>query len=127
LRRISRTRAIGIWAAWPAALALLLNALLTSTLLAAVSPLDRFGQALICHASGLDSPAAGDSNDAIKPSAAHCKLCVPALALAPPPLPRDAAFDRIAVSERRDPPSETLLNTSPPTANYESQGPPRRN
>uniref|UniRef100_Q07MD9 DUF2946 domain-containing protein n=1 Tax=Rhodopseudomonas palustris (strain BisA53) TaxID=316055 RepID=Q07MD9_RHOP5 len=127
MKRTSRTRAIGIWAAWPAALALLLNALLTSTLLAAVSPLDPFGQALICHASSLGRAAADDANDAIKPSAAHCKLCVPALALAPPPSPPAAAFHRIAVSERRGPPSETRLTTTPPTANYESRGPPRRN
>jgi hypothetical protein len=127
MRRYWRVRAIGVWAAWPAALALLLNALLTSTLLAAVPPIDQFGQAQICHAGGPDTAAAGDSNDAIKPSAAHCKLCVPAIAAAPPPLPRDAAFHRAAVSERRDPPSETLLKTSPRTANYESRGPPRRN
>jgi hypothetical protein len=127
VKRYLRAREIGIWAAWPAAIALLLNALLTSTLLAAVPSLDPFGQALICHASGLDSPAAGDSNDAIKPSAAHCKLCVPAIAAAPPPLPLDAAFHRVAISERRAPPFEALLKTSPPTAQYESRGPPRRN
>jgi hypothetical protein len=126
MRRYRRARAIGVWAAWPAAFALLLNALLTSTLLAAVPPLDPFGQAQICHASGLDTSPAGDSSDAIKPSAAHCKLCVPAIAAAPPPLPLDGAFHRVAVAERRDPPSEILPKTSPPTANYESRGPPRR-
>jgi hypothetical protein len=127
MKRYGRARAIGIWAAWPAALALLLNALLTSTLLAAVSPLDPFGQAVICHAGGLERAAPGDSSDAIQPSAAHCKLCVPAIAAAPPPLPLDIAFHRVAVAERRDPPSEILLKTSLPTASYESRGPPRRN
>ena len=58
MKRYGRARAIGIWAAWPAALALLLNALLTSTLLAAVPPLDPFGQALICHAGALEQPGA---------------------------------------------------------------------
>jgi hypothetical protein len=103
-----RSRALGRIAAFAAAYALVLNALIAGFLLAAIPASAYASDYEICHAATADGGGlASDSHAGTKRAAAHCKLCVsPSGAAAPPPeqpqltsrvaldAPRQAAFTR---------------------------------
>ncbi|MGB3273382.1 MAG: hypothetical protein WBA66_10845 [Xanthobacteraceae bacterium] len=112
----------GAWVAWAAAYALVLNAVLASSLLAAV-PSATFGDvAVLCvaHPDGGDSSTDGD----VARTVHHCKSCLPGLAAALPPPDAPDLFERIAVAQPGQVAFEARLKAFAPFTLYSSRAPP---
>lgn len=103
---LSRARRIGRWGAWAAAYALVLNAILTSALAAAIPP-DQFATSYELCLSGKhwgDTIAQTDELDAgktVQPdqkgSPVHCPMCMPHLSAVDLPAAPQLA-ERVAVA-----------------------------
>jgi hypothetical protein len=115
---------VGVWVAWAAAYALVINAVLATSLLAA-TPAAAFGDvAVLCiaHPDGVAGNGAADG--AVARTVHHCKLCLPGLAAAlPPPLASDL-FVRVAIAQPQHVAFEARLKTFARLASYSSRAPP---
>lgn len=117
----TRIRAIGRWAAFVAAYALVFNVMLTSALLAAVSPLKLSALHELCL-SGVSTTPDADGN-AGKP-VAHCPLCVSnAVAADLPPQPPALAI-RIALHALFEPASHDHIVARFAASDHHPRGPP---
>lgn len=92
----SRIKGIGRFAAWAAAYALVFNVMLTSALLATVSPLKFNALHELCLNASSASPGADGSTDDSKPII-RCPLCVSGVAAADLPPQSPALAIRIAL------------------------------
>lgn len=103
---LSRARRIGRWGAWAAAYALILNAILTSALAAAIPP-DQFATSYELCLSGkhwsdtTGQPGELDAGKAVQPdqkgSPIHCPMCMPHLSAVHLPVAPQLA-ERVAVA-----------------------------
>ncbi|OQW53790.1 MAG: hypothetical protein A4S14_15640 [Proteobacteria bacterium SG_bin9] len=101
---LSRVRRIGRWGAWAAAYALILNAILTSALAAAIPP-DQFATSYELCLSGKHFTDKADQADDIgfatqkdqKGSPVHCPMCMPHLSAVDLPVEPQLAI-RVAVA-----------------------------
>jgi hypothetical protein len=113
----------GAWIAWAAAYALVLNAVLASSLLAA-TPAAAFGDvAVLCvaHPDGADGSTA---DGAIVRTVHHCKSCLPGLTAALPPSLASDLFVRVAIAQPRHVAFEARFKTFARLASYSSRAPP---
>lgn len=100
---LSRAKRIGRWGAWAAAYALILNAILTSTLAAAIPP-DQFATSYELCLSGkhwADQADELETGKAAQPdqkgSPIHCPMCMPHLSAVHLPVAPQLA-ERVAVA-----------------------------
>lgn len=116
----------GAWAAWAAAYALVINAVLASSLLAAM-PAAAFGNVAVLCVAHPDS-AAGTATDGGTTARAvhHCKLCLPGSTVALPPPAAPEASARIAVAQPQHFAFETRLKAYARFDLYHPRGPPAR-
>lgn len=84
-------------AAWAAAYAFVLNAMLATSLLAATPVVP--GDVVVLCVAHPDGAAADSANGAAKRAAGCCKLCLPGLSAALPPPAAPDVFTRTAVAE----------------------------
>jgi hypothetical protein len=96
---IQRKRRVGLGAAWLAAYALVLNVILSSALLATLSPSAFANGHPLCTSSS-DVGIAGDDSSPAKPSGVHCPMCIGNhVAGVPPVLP--TLLDRAPTQAQR--------------------------
>lgn len=119
---------MGVWFAWAAVYAFVLNAMLASFLLAAV-PVSAFaaGHELCITSSSTDAAqtdAQIDANGVKSRMAAHCKLCCPGLAAVTPPPSAPVVFARIAVAQPQQVAFERRLKQFSRFTQTSPRGPP---
>ncbi|MEH2508750.1 hypothetical protein V1291_000104 [Nitrobacteraceae bacterium AZCC 1564] len=119
----SRIKKIGRLAALVAAYALVFNLMLTSTLLASISPLKLNALHELCLNGSSSGQATDDSGNPAKPII-HCPLCVSGAAMADLPPPPPALAIRIAFNIFYEaPPTQPFV--APLTVDdHQPRGPP---
>lgn len=113
----------GAWIAWAAAYALVLNAVLAGSLLAA-SPAAAFGDVAVLCVAHPDAADDGAADGTVARTMHHCKLCLPGLAAALPPPAVSGIPARVAVAEPQHRAFEARLKTYARQASYSSRAPP---
>lgn len=131
---LSRVRRIGRWGAWAAAYALILNAILTSALAAAIPP-DQFATSYeLCLSGKLladksDQTADIDTgflHNGQKGSPVHCPMCMPHLSAVDLPVEPQLA-ERIAVASQLSFPAHEPFLTLARIVFHHARGPPHLN
>jgi hypothetical protein len=118
----SRIRKIGRSAALIAAYALVFNVMLTSALLATISPLKLNAIHELCLNGSSGAPA-GDSGNPAKPII-HCPLCVSGAAMADLPPPPPALAIRIAFEVFYEPTTSDHFVARLAVDDHQPRGPP---
>lgn len=113
----------GAWIAWAAAYALVLNAVLASSLLAA-TPAAAFGDVAVLCVAHPDAADDGAADGRVAHTMHHCKLCLPGLAAALPPPAVGGIPVRVAIAEPQYVAFEARLKTYARLASYSSRAPP---
>lgn len=120
----TRIRAIGRWAAFVAAYALVFNVMLTSTLLASISPLKFNALHELCLNGSSAAPDADGNSDPSKPIV-RCPLCLSnAVAMADQPPQTPALAIRIALRLLFEPARHDDGVALFTTSDHQPRGPP---
>jgi len=119
----SRIKRIGRLAALVAAYALVFNVMLTSTLLASVSPLKLNDIHEFCLNGSASGQSTDDSGNPAKPII-HCPLCVSGAAMADLPPPPPALAIRIAFNVFYEFPPAELFVAPLTVDDHQPRGPP---
>jgi hypothetical protein len=98
LKRKSYRRTAGLGAAWIAALALVLNVLLSSALLASISPAAFAAGHELCLNSPDPAAAVDDASKTTGKSVMHCPICIGNHAPGVPPTTAVFTVSRVAVA-----------------------------
>lgn len=131
---LSRTRRIGRWGAWAAAYALILNAILTSALAAAIPP-DQYASSYELCLSGKHFADTADQKSDAYPditakdqmgSPVHCPMCMPHLSAID--LPAEPQFaGRVAVANPLSFPAHEPFLALARIIFHHARGPPHLN
>ena len=119
----SRIKRIGRLAALIAAYALVFNVMLTSALLATISPLKLDAIHELCLNGSSEGPATDDSGNPAKPII-HCPLCVSGMAMADLPPPSPALAIRIAFEVFYEPVPSDHFVAQLALNDHQPRGPP---
>ena len=120
----ARIRSIGRWAAFVAAYVLVFNVVLTSTLLATISPTKADAAHELCLNGGPAVPDADGSTDSGKPIV-RCPLCLSsAAAMADQPPQTPALAIRIALRILFEAPSHDHVVVRFAESDHQPRGPP---
>jgi hypothetical protein len=122
---ISRKRWFGAVASLAAAYALVLNVVLSSLLLAAISPADAAAGYQICRNNPDSTVAPDDAGKTTGKPAAHCPLCTGSHAPGTPPVQTVFIATRMAIAIA---PTAVLNDTFiavPATSDHRARAPPR--
>lgn len=119
-------RSIGIGATWIAALALVLNVVLSSALLASISPTSAFADGHPICLNGAASGTIGDDSDQTgKTAGMQCPLCIGNHVAGTPPPSAPAILDRVAGSVSPAFIATPLLIALQPGRDQQPRGPPQ--
>ncbi len=121
MKQHSRRRWFGTVASLAAAYALVLNVVLSSLLLAAVSPAAYAAGFEICAVN----PDHGDTGKSPGQVAVHCPVCVFSHAPGAPPQPTLFAVSRIAILIEPDFAREPAIVARLAATDHQARGPPR--
>ena len=126
MRRSNISAKIGIWAAWVAVYAFVLNVMLATSLLAAqpVGSFDPMSAICFSHSAPDGAINTADQNDTSKRLSIHCKSCIPGLSGALPSSPASPLFTRVAIAQPQHFAFQACLKQFARTAHYSPRGPP---
>jgi len=116
---------MGTWAAWAGAYAFVLHAILTSVLLAGISPASAAAGFEIC-ASGVEHALPDDSGKTSKTGIVHCSLCASHHAGGALPPLASASVVRIATVLERGRAFEQRMFGRPQASRPQPRAPPAR-
>lgn len=125
MANISRKRWFGAVASLAAAYVLVLNVVLSSLLLAAISPADAATGYQICHNNpdGIATP--DDAGKTTGKPAAHCPLCTGSHAPGAPPAQTVFIATRIALAIALIATPDDAFVAAPATSDHRARAPPR--
>jgi len=117
---------IGIWAAWAAVYAFVLNVMLATSLLAAqpVGSFDPMSAICFGHSAPDSAVDIAGQEDTSKRLSIHCKSCVPGLFGALPSSSAPVLFNRVAIAQPQHFAFQARLKQFARTAHYSPRGPP---
>jgi DUF2946 family protein len=121
----SDKRSIGMWTAWAAAYALVLNVILSSAFLAALSPTTVAAGYELCADSTDAQIVRDDAGKTDKRAAIHCPICVGSHAGAALPPPGALSFERSAITAPLTFAFTARSATLSRTYDHQARGPPR--
>jgi hypothetical protein len=125
LEHIARKRGIAIGAAWIAAYALVLNVLLSSLILSALSPAALAAGHILCANSADIGSVRKDAANDDKSASVHCPICIANhVANALPPPPGTDFFERVATAVSPSLTPDAAFVQRAPTFDYQARGPP---
>jgi hypothetical protein len=110
-----------------AAYALVLNVVLSSMLLAAISPADAAAGYQICHNNPDGTVAPDDAGKTTGKPAAHCPLCTGSHAPGAPPAQTIFITTRIALAIAPVAAPDDTVVAAPATSDHRARAPPRLN
>jgi hypothetical protein len=125
VKHASRKRVVGIGSAWIAAYALVLNVVLSSFLLTALSPAAFAAVHDICANSADIGTVRDDAGKGDKKAAIHCPICIgkhTSNALPPPPGP--VLFERSALPVSLEAAFDAVFVELARTSDHQARGPP---
>jgi ABC-type dipeptide/oligopeptide/nickel transport system permease subunit len=122
---ISRKRWFGAVASLAAAYVLVLNVVLSSLLLAAISPADAAAGYQICHNNPDGTVAPDDAGKTTGKPAAHCPLCTGSHASGAPPAQTVFIATRIALTIAPIAVADDTFITAPANSDHRARAPPR--
>lgn len=117
-------RRIGCGAAFIAAYALVFNVILSSILVASISPLAAAAAHALCISSGDGNAARTDADNNRGKTAAHCPLCVGHTVAGALPPPHPALIARVALTARAVHSFRQRIIAHARTCDHLSRGPP---
>jgi hypothetical protein len=120
-----RQKTLGIAASWLAAYALVLNVILSSALLASLSPTALVAAHELCVNGGDAAAAQGDAGKTGKQAAVHCPLCVSNHASGALPPVVAPLLSRVAVAISHQPAFDAAIVAFDPARDHQPRGPPQ--
>lgn len=121
-----RKRSIGIAATWIASITVVLNVILSSALLAALSPTAAFTEGHPLCVSGGEGRAVGDDyGKPLKPAGLHCPMCIGTEVAGTPAPDAPGLRERTMVAAPRPPAWQPRREAPPPGHDHQPRGPPR--
>ncbi|NVN87086.1 MAG: hypothetical protein HXX15_13475 [Rhodopseudomonas sp.] len=121
----SRKRRIGTAAAFAAAYALVLNVILSSALLASLSPPAFAAAHEFCLNGGDATAALDDAGKPAKSATVRCPICVGNHVAGALPPAQPVLLGRVAIAVAPQPTFETPRVAPDPTHDHQPRGPPR--
>ncbi|WP_158005634.1 DUF2946 family protein [Tardiphaga robiniae] len=125
MRHFSRKRWFGGVASLAAAYALVLNVILSSMLLAAISPADAAAGYQICHNNPDSAATQDDVGKTTGKPAAHCPLCTGSHAPGAPPAQTAFVTSRIAIAIAPVAAPDDRIVATVATSDHRARAPPR--